>query len=316
MHEKFSNIQSLQFKAMPQGVDTSTRMLQNVIICEVGEAEGHGVYVEDDFNDLVVELAGEKGFKCNMGHNYNNMGLQLGRISNVRKEKGKTLADLSIYENADSSPKFPNMGTWFMNQASEDASSVNLSLKFKPSYYQYDKKGERYNIEYSEFGWPTNYNKKEKLFALPTSIYSIDVVDDGALTSTLYHSDREESFVIRAFKNIFGLTKEPQKFSTMTNVNPDNVVVQGAQDAASDFNSAAELSQIKAEFASYKDSNSKEIESLKGIVKQQEAEIEEFKKLQATQDTKLEFVSGTKEPEDAVFAAYYAEIPDSKKKPN
>jgi hypothetical protein len=113
---------------MPESVDVEKRILRNVILAQVGEAKGHGVFVEQKFIEAIAAQSPTEGVLSNFGHNWDNMGLQFGRVKNVHVEGNQTKGDLHIYANADNSPRFPNMGTWLMNQATEDPASVMLSI--------------------------------------------------------------------------------------------------------------------------------------------------------------------------------------------
>lgn len=188
----------ISFRAKPQSVDTDNRILRGVILAKSGEAKGHGIHVDTKFLDELVKLL-KDGAVCNFGHNYDNLGLQIGRIKNVRREADMVKGDLYIYENADKSPIRPNMGTWLMDQAKEDPESVMLSVRFKIAYhYQLSSNGTEIILPSDLYFAQIDPNKP--LFVMPESIKSVDVVDDGAITDKMFSTETEKGFFSKLFK--------------------------------------------------------------------------------------------------------------------
>lgn len=186
--------QVIRFKAKPESVDMENRVLKNVILAKVGEAKGHGISIEQKFIDDMVALAAN-GVRSNFGHNYNNMGLQLGRVQGVKTSGDMAIGDLHIYANADNSPRVPQMGTWVMNQAKEDAESLMLSISFKPShYYQIDDEGKEIQLQEDWYGDAKRKFDDRPIYVAIAQLYSVDVVDSGALTDKMFNEgDRRES---------------------------------------------------------------------------------------------------------------------------
>jgi hypothetical protein len=188
--EKVMREQIIAFKANPQSVDMASRTIRDVILAAVGEAKGHGFSVESKFLDELVKQSAS-GIKSNFGHNWNNMGLQFGRVNNVRRDGDNAVGDLVVYENADKSPIYPMMGTWAMNQAQEDPESIMLSIRFQPShYYQYDDKGKEVKCRYSYYDGVQKEFKDKPVYIALKKLYSIDLVDEGALTDKMFSEER------------------------------------------------------------------------------------------------------------------------------
>lgn len=182
-------LETVYFKG--KNVDLSNRLINEVILCQTGEAEGHGMHVEESFLiDLVKYVnSNDGGCRCNFGHNWDNMGLQLGRFFNVRLSGNKVIGELNVFNAADDSPKLPKMGTYILNLANEDSKSVMCSIVFKAKYYyQYDENGKEVKMK----GWDwwegifSNQDTKKKLYPKFEKLYSTDLVSDGALTTSLF----------------------------------------------------------------------------------------------------------------------------------
>lgn len=215
----------ITFKAQAQAdsVDLENRVIRNVIMAEVGEAKGHGISVEQKFIDALVQ-AGKKEVLSNFGHNWDNMGLQLGRVKNVHADGGKAMGDLHIYQNADNSPRFPQMGTWVMQQAAEDPASLMLSITFNAAYYyQYDGNGTEIKLSTNRWGDPLPTFLNQTVFVALGKLYSVDVVDSGALTNTMYSQKSESPSFLQAMWQFFTGNKMKDKEFEMSAPGPDGV---------------------------------------------------------------------------------------------
>lgn len=171
-------------------VDKEGRTIDNVILAQVGEARGHGVDIEqsfmDDMHRYVTSKMGDR-VQCNFGHRYNSLGFQLGRFSDLRIEKNKYVGKLQVYKAADKSPEMKGMAEWFLEMAEEDKKVVMCSIKFEPlHYYQYDDNGQKVIIQYSWWAGPIKAYQDKKAFVAFKRLISCDIVDDGALTDSLF----------------------------------------------------------------------------------------------------------------------------------
>ncbi|MEO7176110.1 MAG: hypothetical protein ABI002_09990, partial [Saprospiraceae bacterium] len=122
-------------------IDVANRVIKSIILAQVGEAKGHGFFVEKPFLESLVKFtdARQNEIKCNFNHNYDDMGKQLGVVKNIKLSGNKVIGDLHLYKAADLSPTNPNMATWLLTQAQENPSVVNCSIKFVADYfYEYD----------------------------------------------------------------------------------------------------------------------------------------------------------------------------------
>lgn len=171
-------------------VDKENGILYDVILCEAGEAKGHGVFLEESFIEDVVSLAGKNpvGLKCRFGHptmSSEALGTYVGRITNVRLQDGnKAIGDLHLDPSAKLAPG-GDLYSYVLELASSSPISFGLSIVFKSKeLYQYDSEGKKVVIE--EDG--SNYNSQEKLYISIDSLFGCDLVDAGAATSSLFES--------------------------------------------------------------------------------------------------------------------------------
>jgi hypothetical protein len=287
--------QIIAFKAKPQSVDMEKRVIRDVILAAVGEAKGHGFSVEAKFIDELVKQSTE-GIKSNFGHNWNNMGLQFGRVNNVRRVGDAAMGDLQVYENADKSPIYPNMGTWAMNQAQEDPESIMLSIRFQPShYYQYDDKGVEVKLRYSYWDGLQVEFKDKPVFIGLKKLFSVDLVDEGALTDKMFAAE-DKSFFAK-FKEFLTFNKFEMDIENTTPPvaaakGPDAVIdnVPPVAAAATEPTielggkayKAADITTILTELAAEKKTNGDSamlMEGLKAKIRELELENKELKSL-------------------------------------
>lgn len=203
-------------------VNLETRTLEGVVIMEVGEATGHGFFIEESFmDDFKAYIDEEKDgrLRSNFGHNWDNMGLQLGSYTNFRKEGAEKLrADLTVLKAADNSPVLPGIGTYILEMAQEAPDQIMNSIVFEPKYYyQYDSNGEEVILQDYDYytGTFANQIPGEKVFAKFGKAYSSDMVDDGAVTSTLFHRPKLNKMSDSTTKKTF-LQKIQDQISKLT----------------------------------------------------------------------------------------------------
>lgn len=193
-HVGLSAAHVLEFRSMVRHsalkVDKEARTVDDVILAQVGEAKGHGVEIEQSFLDDMSTYVSRKmsdRVQCNFGHRWNSLGFQLGAFSELRVEGKAFKGKLSVYKAADKSPEMKGMAEWFMDIADEDAKAVMCSIKFEPlHYYQYDDKGQKLIIQYSWYYGPMKVYESKPAYVAFKRLISCDVVDEGALTESLF----------------------------------------------------------------------------------------------------------------------------------
>ncbi len=300
MQIDFSATQLFQFKARPSNVDMQLRVMKDVIIAEVGEAEGHGVCIEQEFIDSIKTLSTDKGYLCNLGHNWDNMGLQFGRINNIRVVGTKAIGDLIPYKNADASKRFPEMATWVLNQADEDPESIMLSLRFQPGeYYQYNDSGERYNLVFKRVDYsrmPTNLDEDKPVFVSLQSIKSVDIVDDGALTNSMYSSNPD---VFQRISHFLSNSLKPLKMES--NNKP---IVTPIVETKQTVDFSAQIEALEKRFSDFEADKAK----LEAAIAERDAKIVELSAIPVATPAIVDFKTtktvDLNSPEELAFAAY------------
>lgn len=190
------------FKSGPKGsgtpqsnVNKEERTINGVIMAGVGEAAGHGYSIEASFLADALQYVKKKmggRVQCNFGHRYNAMGFQLGAITNVRlsSDGQYMLGDLKFYEAADRSPFGEGMATWAMDMAAEDSQAVMLSYTCGlKAFYQYDNKKVKVFVATTWWGDPIAQFEDRPVYAEFEALYSCDLIDEGALTSSLFSKE-------------------------------------------------------------------------------------------------------------------------------
>lgn len=192
---------SLSNQRPNKGVDMDKRQMLGVVVAEAIQIKDYrgsdyGLELDKAFiQDLAVYANKQKdGIICNYGHNWNNLDKRLGRMASFIIINDVVYADLTILKAADS--KYMNeLGTHVLQLADEDAGMVGFSIKFSYKYmyqrdsggkevkcYYYDRAKDQYFYPSPELG-PV-YFKFDKLT-------SVDLVDEGAATNTLFKSQDE-----------------------------------------------------------------------------------------------------------------------------
>ncbi len=176
-----------------KNIDTTAMTITDVLIAQAGEARGHGYYIEREQLEVYMTSANKEypeGLPMKYGHNWNNLGKGLGRFSNLKMKGDRLYADAGFYKTADSSPTNPGMATYVLNQASEDPKSLMMSIKFqREGYYQYDKAKTKIKVFYYDednHQWVRPIKEFGKVYVEVNRAVSCDVVDDGALTESMF----------------------------------------------------------------------------------------------------------------------------------
>lgn len=188
----------VSFRSDTGAVNMEERTVSGIVLTRTGEARGHGVHIEQEFITDMYSYVRKAGgeIKCNFNHNWDNMGLQLGRFNNVRIENDQIRADLLVYRSADDSPRMPLMGSWFLGLAKEDPAALACSIRFQPKhYYQYNDTGKK--VVMKNYSWYTgqfaNQDPEKKLFVKFHKLISADIVAEGAVTDALFHNKSQHA---------------------------------------------------------------------------------------------------------------------------
>lgn len=214
--EELQNIRWMKSRPLPLDFDTSridleTGILYDVVMCEEGQAKGHGVYLEAEFiEDLIAydqKHFAKRGLKSRFGHpgaSDDTLGTQMGYFYNfrTRKKSGKmqAIADLHLLDAADLSPTRPQMKQWVLAMAEEAPDFLMMSIVFRPGrYYQWGKDNKKkYIWEYvktkdsegNEYDrWVSSDPALGKIFVefgTKGEHFYTDGVEAGAATNSLF----------------------------------------------------------------------------------------------------------------------------------
>jgi hypothetical protein len=189
-------------------LDRNTGEIKNVILCQVGPAKGHGVHLDQDFIDSVIDYADENyseknPLKCRFGHpsmSHTTMGKQLGTFTNFRKVGEKAIADLQLLQAARSGPN-GNMWDWMFDMAEERPDFVMNSIVFQPGEYYKIIKGKK--KKQSDFDRPYDFNSAEsddkKVYVEMKKLMFSDIVEQGAATESLFSANfNKDKFAVIA----------------------------------------------------------------------------------------------------------------------
>lgn len=183
----------------PDKVDAETGIIRDVVMCQEGEAKGHGVHLDADFiEDLVaydVKHFSRHGVKARFGHpgmSSETMGTQMGVFKNFRvREKGmggklQAIADMHLLEASEESPTHPGMRTWILKMAEERPDMLMSSIVFRPGgYFQLNEEKKKV---YVNDPWSANekYGKVYVEFGKKGEHFATDIVEEGAATDNLF----------------------------------------------------------------------------------------------------------------------------------
>lgn len=194
-------------------VDEENGILYDVVICEEGEAKGHGTRLDKQFISDVVKFGNEykdAGVKCRFGHPNmcsDALGTYLGRYKNFRLIKGETdkaLADLYLDKSAKITPN-GDLYEYVITLAKTSPDHFGNSIVFETGESRFEEKtnelGETEKFEYSTI----------------IKLWESDLVDSPAATNSLFSSlsGGELAYQVTTF-----LDSNPQIFSAIES-NPE-----------------------------------------------------------------------------------------------
>jgi hypothetical protein len=199
------------------GVDTEAGVIRGVKVCSAGEAKGHGVHLDSDFIDAVVEQGAEykRGLKARFGHPNmcsESLGTFVGRFQNFKR--GETVredgtpaaccfADLHLSETAQDAPG-GDLHAYLLSMAENEADMFGTSIVFNPGKkYRRDKKtGEKVFRRVRETSYKTQvwYTREDgerlskeeekdltdELFIECEKLFACDCVDEPAANDGLF----------------------------------------------------------------------------------------------------------------------------------
>ena len=266
-------------------IDVEEGIIRDVVMCQVGEAKGHYVSIEQEFIDNLVTLAQQHkiGSKARYGHPTmcsESLGTMLGRFKNVRLRGTQAIGDLHFSEFSAKSPE-GNLKEYVLARAEEDPDSFGASIVFTPgeSYQRDPETGEKIfkyemnkdgSIKYDEDG---NLIRNQRWVHGRTTYASIkgyqgtDLVDEAAATEGLFSDPKLFASRISAF-----LDENPD-IDRFLNDNPEiESKVAGFLSRRRSLQSSTEMesTEIKSEVSRLQAELNKFQERVKGLFSRKE----------------------------------------------
>lgn len=190
----------------PSLIDRVNGTIKDVVLCQVGEAKGHDLFLDISFIHDVVKFGNENpaGIKARFGHPNicsTALGSYLGRFKNFRMIEDRALADLHLDKSSQKSPK-GNLYDYIFDLAESNPDMFGASIAFKMG--KVNSKLETVDGQ-----------EVEKKYATILSLFAADLVDDPAATDGLFDTGilealHEDDF---AFQVSVFLDEHPEIYS-------------------------------------------------------------------------------------------------------
>ena len=135
MTNKTMRFESISFST--SGVDETTGVIKDVCVCQLGEAKGHDVFIDETFLSQVVTSANEKtkGLKVRFGHPEaftSSLGKFIGRAKNFRVDGNTARCDLTLSQSAKKSPN-GDLFSYVADMCKSNPDMIGMSLCFSAS---------------------------------------------------------------------------------------------------------------------------------------------------------------------------------------
>jgi len=194
------------FKSKPTGgINREAGIIEGVKVCTAGEAQGHGVSLDDEFVNTVVRFGNERkqGLKARFGHPNmcsTALGTFLGRYKNFRKETTArddgsealtAVADMFLSNEAKETPN-GNLYDYVLGLAENEPDMFGTSIVFTPGReYRKTKDGE--NAYSSDEPGDTKEPLSDEVYVECKSLHACDCVDDPAANDGLFSRFSQET---------------------------------------------------------------------------------------------------------------------------
>jgi hypothetical protein len=181
-------------------------LIRGISMCSVGEALGHGFWIDKTFLEQLAEAAPTAGklLKSRFTHPSlcsDGMGKSLGTFTNVTTDGTQLSGDLELYHAAHEAPD-GDLAEYVMSLATEDPLNFGTSIVFKhdvdaETQFQLDHGGEWETGDYGDqyivnFQSPDSDNLNNLPHARLDKFHACDVVDEPAANPKgLFHRPNE-----------------------------------------------------------------------------------------------------------------------------
>jgi hypothetical protein len=169
----------------PSLIDRENGIIKDVVLCQVGEAKGHELFIDQAFINNVVTFGNENqaGIKARFGHPNicsTALGSYIGRFRKFRVVDDKAIADLHLDKSSQKSPK-GNLYDYIFTLAESNPDMFGASIAFKMG---------KVNTKLES----VDGKEIEKQYATILSLFAADLVDDPAATDGLFDAELAEAF--------------------------------------------------------------------------------------------------------------------------
>ncbi len=201
MSEKW--FRSGEYRGAPTGtVKRETGVIEGISVATMGAAKGHGVFLDSEFLDDVVELGNAKkqGIKMRFGHPNmcsTALGTFLGRAKNFRRVGDVVKADAFLSNTAKETPG-GDLYNYVFDIAEKEPDMFGTSIAFTPGdeYKRGKINGEKYKYNFDQNAWIDAEGDELELHDLTVEtfieiveLHADDFVDDPAANDGLFSAE-------------------------------------------------------------------------------------------------------------------------------
>jgi len=171
-------------------VDRNKGVIYGISLCTAGEAQGHGVYIDESFIQDVARLGQEKklGLKARFGHPNmcgTALGTFIGRYKNIKTNEAQTQAfgDLYLSNDAKVTPN-GDLYEYVLQMAENNPDMFGSSIAFSVGgcYRKDQETGEKIKVTDEE----ARSGEFEKLYVEINKLFACDLVDEPAANDGLF----------------------------------------------------------------------------------------------------------------------------------
>ena len=188
-------------KVEREGGYASAGIIRSVAMITEGEALGHDVWIDSEFNQQVADAinSADRGIKSRFTHptlSGDGFGKFLGRAMDARVEGDKVVADVHFSKAAHNTPD-GNLAEYVMDLAENDSDAFGMSIAFGPEWDEMESFAAAWSDKNGDFDSPDERNEKNLLHVRLGELRAVDAVDEPAANPDgLFH--REENAAVEA----------------------------------------------------------------------------------------------------------------------
>jgi hypothetical protein len=186
---------------------SGSNVLKSVRIVEMGEAKGHGVWLDAEFCQDIVALAQGRRIKCRMGHSQEckeSFGTYIGYYDNFQfVENGLNsyvVADLNLSDAAKHSPH-GDLSQYVTKMAQECPDMCGNSIEFSAAYIYLKTVNGIAIVDgmVGEENYDVNIHGKTdgKKYVKAKQLFNSDLVDEPAATNSMFETPLIERFLTK-----------------------------------------------------------------------------------------------------------------------